>query len=147
MIRDATAGDLSALRSVFERASLTNDGDRAALQAHPGALVFDWPTDPTSRCRVAVDRDAGVALGFVTTTVADGVVEVVDLFVDPDRMRQGVARMLFDDVVAWARTGGARRIEVDGNPHARAFYEAVGLDVEDTVDTEFGPGLRFGRWL
>ena len=145
MIRDARPVDLPALRSVFERASLSNAGDRAALRAHPEALEFSWPTAPSARCRVAV-FDAGV-VGFATTTEADGVVELVDLFVDPDRMRQGVARSLVDDVVAWARASSARRIGVDGNPHARGFYEAVGFAVEGEVSTEFGPGLRLGLIL
>jgi GNAT superfamily N-acetyltransferase len=144
VIRDARPVDLPALRSVFERASLSNAGDRAALRAHPEALEFPWPTAPSARCRVAVAvPDAGV-VGFATTTEADGVVELVDLFVDPDHMRQGVARSLVDDVVAWARATGARRIGVDGNPHARGFYEAVGFVVEGEVSTEFGPGLRLG---
>jgi GNAT superfamily N-acetyltransferase len=147
VIRDARPVDLPALRSVFERASLSNAGDRAALQAHPDALEFSWPTAPSARCRVAFDvLDAGV-VGFATTTEVDGVVELVDLFVDPDRMRQGVARSLVDDVVAWARANSARRIGVDGNPHARGFYEAVGFVVEGEVSTEFGPGLRLGLIL
>ena len=146
-IRDASRADLPALRSVFERASLSNAGDRAALAAHPQALQFSWPTARSARCRVAVDALDGGVVGFATTTQADGAVELVDLFVDPDRMRQGIARSLVDDVVAWARTGGAHRIGVDGNPHARGFYEAVGFVVEGHVSTEFGPGLRLGLIL
>ena len=147
LIRDARAVDLPALRSVFERASLSNAGDRAALQAHPEALEFSWPTAPGARCRVAVDTLGAGVVGFATTTEADGVVELVDLFVDPDRTRQGIARSLVDDVVAWARANGAHRIAVDGNPHARGFYEAVGFVVEGEVSTEFGPGLRLGLVL
>ena len=147
MIRDASPGDLPRLRTVFERASLSNPGDRAALAAHPGALVFEWPDDPTSRCRVVADDACGPVLGFVTTTSADRVVEVIDLFVDPDRMRRGIARTLIDDVEAYARSTGSWRIEVDGNPHARAFYEAVGFVAEATVVTEFGPGVRMVRSL
>jgi GNAT superfamily N-acetyltransferase len=147
MIRDATPGDLPAVQSVFERASLSNPGDRAALLDHPAALVYSWPDDPTSRCRVATDDAVGTLVGFVTTTRADDVLELVDLFVDPGRMRQGIARALLGDVVVYARATGARRLEVDGNPHAHAFYEAVGFVVESMVVTEFGPGLRLGRSL
>jgi ribosomal protein S18 acetylase RimI-like enzyme len=85
--------------------------------------------------------------GFATTTRSDQVVELVDLFVDPECMRQGIARSLLDDVVVHARTTGARRIEVDGNPHAQAFYTAVGFVTGSMVVTEFGPGLRLVRRL
>ena len=147
MIRDATPADFVALQSIFERASLSNAGDRPALLDHPAALIFAWPDDPTFRCR-AVPADAeGNLVGFATTTRADDVVELVDLFVDPEYRRQGIARSLLDDVVVHARASGARRIEVDGNPHAQAFYEAVGFVVESMVLTEFGPGLRLGRSL
>ena len=147
MIRDATPADLAALRSIFERASLSNVGDRAALLDHPAALVFGWPGDPTFRCRVAAADAEGNLAGFATTTRADRLIELVDLFVDPDHMRQGFARSLLDDVVVHGQATGARRLEVDGNPHAQAFYESVGFIVESMVVTEFGPGLRLGRSL
>ena len=147
MIRDATPADLAALQSIFERASLSNTGDRPALLDHPEALIFAWPDDATFRCRAAPADGEGKLVGFATTTRADHVVELVDLFVDPEYMRQGIARSLLDDVVVHARATGARRIEVDGNPHAQPFYEAVGFVVESMVVTEFGPGLRLWRPL
>ncbi|HEY4929164.1 MAG TPA: GNAT family N-acetyltransferase [Acidimicrobiales bacterium] len=147
MIRDAASGDRTGLQSVFERASLSNPGDRVALEAHPIALVFTPSDDPTSRCRVATDDRTGTIVGFVTTTRAGDALELVDLFVDPARMRRGIARSLLDDVVDHARAAGVERIGVDGNPQARAFYEAVGFVVEATVLSEFGPGLRMGRSL
>lgn len=145
MIRDATPADLPGLQSVFERASLSNTGDRAALLEHPAALIFAWPDDPTFRCRV-VDA-VGDLTGFATTVRADQVIELIDLFVDPDHRRRGIARSLLDDVVIHARASGVHRLEVDGNPHAQSFYEAVGFVVESMVATEFGPGLRLGRSL
>lgn len=147
MIRDAASGDRPGLQRVFERASLSNPGDRAALEAHPAALVFAPSPDPTSRCRVAIDDRTGGIVGFVTTTRAGNTLELVDLFVDPACMRRGIARALLDDVVDHGRAAGVERIGVDGNPHARAFYETVGFVVEATVPTEFGPGLRMGRSL
>ena len=147
MIRDATPADFVALQSIFERASLSNAADRSALLDHPAALIFAWPDDPTFRCRAATADAGGNLVGFATTTRADQVVELVDLFVDPEYMRKGIARSLLDDVVVHARATGARRIEVDGNPHAQPFYEAVGFVVESMVVTDFGPGLRLRRPL
>jgi ribosomal protein S18 acetylase RimI-like enzyme len=147
VIRNALPADLGALQSIFKRASLSNTGDRDALLDHPAALVYAWPDDPTFRCRVSAAHAGGNIAGFATTTRSDQVVELVDLFVDPECMRQGIARSLLDDVVVHARTTGARRIEVDGNPHAQAFYTAVGFVTGSMVVTEFGPGLRLVRRL
>ena len=147
MIRDANPADLSELQSIFERASLSNAGDRAALLDHRAALLFAWPDDPTFRCRVAPVHGASRLAGFATTIRAGHVMELVDLFVDPEFMRKGIARSLLDDLVVHARATGAERLEVDGNPHAQSFYEAVGFVVESMVVTEFGPGLRLRRAL
>ena len=40
-IRWSTPADLTALTGVFARASLSNEGDREALLAHPTALVLE----------------------------------------------------------------------------------------------------------
>ena len=146
-IRDATPGDLPALQLVFERSSLANTGDRAVLLDHPEALVFAWPDDPTSRCRVASIEAGNDIVGFATTTRTGRMLELIDLFVDPDHMRRGIARVLVDDIVEHGRSTGVRRLGVDGNPHAQAFYLSVGFVVESMVVTEFGPGLRLGRSL
>ena len=139
-VRTAGAADLDALRAVFRRASLSNAGDREVLLAHPDVLV--WPdTIAEGRTRVAIEDDGAVA-GFASTVVVDGVLELEDLFVDPDRMRRGVARRLVDDVLATARSQGFSQLEVEANPHAMAFYTAVGFVPYATAQTRFGPAER-----
>jgi GNAT superfamily N-acetyltransferase len=138
-IRDARPVDVDALRELYRRASLSNEGDRANLLANPD--VLEWAADSVAegRTRVAVLDDRVV--GFVTTIVADEL-EIDDLFVDPDRMRQGVGRALVEDVTELARTRGGRRIAVTANEHALAFYEAMGFVSEGFVDTLFGSSPR-----
>jgi GNAT superfamily N-acetyltransferase len=68
--------------------------------------------------------------------------ELVDLFVDPDWTRRGVGRALLADAVGYAKTIGLGRIEVTGNPHAYAFYAAVGFVRDEDVVTDFGPAAR-----
>jgi GNAT superfamily N-acetyltransferase len=60
------------------------------------------------------------------------------LFVDPDRMRQGIGRALVRDVVAIVRGRGVRRVEVTANQHALAFYEGSGFVVDREVQTQCG---------
>ncbi len=140
-VRDARPDDRTGLGAIFRRASLANPGDRDALLAHPGALEWDGPPGPPARCRVAADgRDD--AVGFATTRPDGPALELVDLVVEPDLMRTGVATALVADAVAHGRAAGASRIDVDGNPHALAFYRAVGFVEIGTVETEFGTGHR-----
>jgi GNAT superfamily N-acetyltransferase len=140
-IRGAVLADLDALREVFRQASLSNAGDRAALLADPEVLL--WPGDSLAdgRTRVAVDDD-GAIVGFASTLQIDGALELDDLFVQPLRMRQGIARRLIEDVLNLARVLGVGSVQVTANPHAMAFYNSVGFVPDGTAQTRFGPAPR-----
>jgi GNAT superfamily N-acetyltransferase len=139
-IRDAGPGDMTALRDVFRRSSLSNDDDRMKLLAHPDVLELSEHGVTDGRTRVA-DAD-GRVIGFATWLGAGDVTEIEDLFVHPDWMRRGVGRALVQDLISLAHGRGVRRVEVTGNPHARAFYERVGFTHDHEVETPLGPGLR-----
>ena len=91
-MRDALPSELDALRDVYRRSSLSNQGDRANLLAHPETLVWPDLALRERRTRVAV-RD-GELVGFATTLEVEYVMELEDLFVDPDWMKCGVGRDL-----------------------------------------------------
>ena len=141
-LRTAAVADLPALRQLFRRSSLSNEGDRELMLAHPELV---GPTDAAvaeGRTRVALAGD-GTILGFATgLPLASGVLELEDLFVDPDWMRRGVGRRLVEDLVAVARRAGAGTIEVTANPHADAFYRSVGFVYAGEAEPEFGPAGR-----
>ena len=141
-IRTAVAADLPALRRLFRRSSLSNDGDRELMLAHPELVGPTAEAVAEGRTRVAVAAD-GTILGFATGRPIDsGVIELEDLFVDPDSMRRGIGRRLVADVVARARREGVAQVEVTANPHADAFYRSVGFVYLGTTGTEFGPAAR-----
>jgi N-acetylglutamate synthase-like GNAT family acetyltransferase len=141
-VRRAVADDLPALRRIFRQASLSNEGDREVLLAHPEALELRDEGVTEGRIRAATTTDGSV-VGFITIRSGDGsALELEDLFVDPEWMRRGVARSLLADVVATAKHAGSRCIEVTGNPHAEAFYRSVGFEPLHECETPFGPGLR-----
>ena len=110
------------------------------LLAHPDVLVWSGEAIPRGRVRVAVED--GAAVGFATTVPVDGGLELDDLFVEPDRMRRGVGRRLVEDVLDTARAEGVEHVWVTANPHAMAFYTAVGFVPDGTAPTRFGPASR-----
>jgi GNAT superfamily N-acetyltransferase len=140
VIMDAVPADVAALRDVYRRASLSNEGDRMALLANPDALEFPGLGGDDRRTRVATAE--GRIAGFATSVPAGDVIELDDLFVDPGWMRQGAGRALVVDAVAIARELGAGRVEVTANPHALVFYGKAGFIAGHEVQTRFGPGLR-----
>src|SRR3954447_6621883 len=142
-VRDAVPGDEPALARIFRRASLSNAGDRDTLFAHPEALTL--PGDDVlagDRTLVATSAD-GTVVGFARTRPTDrGVLELDDLFVDPDAMGRGVARQLILRIVTEAAAEDVVRMDVTANCHARGFHRAVGFLTGAPVDTEFGPAQR-----
>ena len=139
-IRWSTPADLPALTDVFARASLSNEGDRDALLTHPEALVLEGDGIAEGPTRVATKADDIV--GFATTVLVDGVLDLQDLFVDPDWMRHGIGRHLVRDAAAIAAERGFEGIAVTANPHAFFFYDALGFVAGGEVQTPFGPGQR-----
>lgn len=141
-IRAARPGDTAAMEGVYERASLSNAGDRAALLAHPEALRLSEDLVTRGRARVATLTD-GTVVGFASTRpTGTRVLELDDLFVEPAWMRRGVAATLMNAIGGEAAAEGAARVEVTANEHALGFYQAVGFVVDGRADTEFGSGLR-----
>jgi GNAT superfamily N-acetyltransferase len=133
VIRSAVLDDVDALRDVFRRAALTNEGDRDLIAAHPEWLVWVEAMLPFARVAVVDGR----VVGFASACPVDDFLELEDLFTDPDWMRQGVASALIADI---ARRGV--RVEVTANHHAKAFYEKVGFVVIGVANTQGGTALR-----
>jgi ribosomal protein S18 acetylase RimI-like enzyme len=120
---------------------LSNEGDRENLLAHPELLEFDAAALDNGATRVAVVD--GLVVGFATLRLVDDMAaELDDLFVDPDWMRNGVARALVSDLVEAAKRRGIARIDVAANGHAMGFYEAAGFIADGTVETTFGPATH-----
>ena len=132
LIRDATAADLPTLRDVRRRASLSNEGDRVWLEAHPEALEFEPPVNGRIRVAAVGERIVGFA-----TVLPDR--ELEDLFVDPDFMRKGIGSALIRDA--------GEPLTVTAGEDARPFYESVGFVVIGTATTPGGPAnrMRLGR--
>ena len=140
MIRLGTPADLPAATDVFRRASLSNAGDRDNLLAHPEYLVLG--PEGLAEGRTYVAEEDGSVVGFATWARTGGVMELEDLFVDPDWRRRGIAAALVSRIVEVVRAQGARCLEVSANPHAEGFYTAAGFIDCGVAETAFGAGSR-----
>ena len=147
LIRDAADDDMTALSGVYRRSSLSNEGDRPNLLAHPETLEFSDLAVQQGRTRAAVAE--GEIVGFASWLgagdafeIEDLFVEIEDLFVEPGWMRRGIGRALVLDMIAIARGRGIERVEVTANPHALAFYEKAGFVVYRQVVTRFRTAPR-----
>jgi ribosomal protein S18 acetylase RimI-like enzyme len=107
-----------------------------SLHRDPDAeiLVYDRLTEgegtPEGLCIVRIDRAPPI---LVETERA----EITDLGVRPALRRQGIARRLVEEAMAWARDRGVERIEIQvasGNREGQAFWRAMGYtDLMDVL--------------
>jgi N-acetylglutamate synthase-like GNAT family acetyltransferase len=139
-IRDAVWDDVGKLADLFVRSSLSNEDDRHNLLKNPSTLEYSDLGVRERRTRVVTTR--GHIIGFATTLVFGDVLELVDLFVDPEWMGRGLGRSLVLDVVAVARQHGIPRVEVTGNNRARGFYAKVGFVFDYEVEMQFAWASR-----
>ncbi len=143
-IRSASMDDMVEIEEIFRRASLSNENDRDLLMQHPEWLTLSEDGIRKGRMRVAVD-DHGVAVGFATYQIVDGVAELEDLFVDPSQMRRHIGEALVLDMASRLRELGFDTLEVTANPHAMAFYRYVGFEDRYVVETDGYPASRMRR--
>lgn len=102
---------------------------RDDLRVSPQSLR-EWPT------RVAeVDgRIAGFAqLEPETGVDAEATWALAHLWIDPPFMRRGIGRALLADVLTELQRQGARRLSIDADPNAEAFYRSCGAVRTGTI--------------
>src|SRR5690348_18500313 len=116
MIRLGTAADLAAASGVYRRASLSNAGDRDNLLAHPEYLILG--PEGLAEGRTYIAEEYGTVVGFASWARVGDIIELEDLFVDPDWRRRGIAAALVSRIVDALRAQGVRCMEVTANPHA-----------------------------
>jgi predicted N-acetyltransferase YhbS len=57
---------------------------------------------------------------------AEGDFDLGHLFVEPDSIGSGIGRKLFAAIVASLKRESARRLVIEADPNAKAFYERMG---------------------
>ena len=145
-IRIATLAERKGLEELQLRASLTNEGDRAALLANPDAIAI--LPDQIAAGRVFVAELNGATVGFCAIEHRkDRDIELDALFTEPDFRRHGVGRFMVAYCAEAARGQGAKALHVIGNPHARDFYLACGFQETGTCETRFGVGVLMRKEL
>ncbi len=75
-------------------------------------------------------EDGAVILGFILDIMLIGEAEVLTLAVAPQARRQGVARLLLEDLFRRARRGGAGNVGLEvaaDNAAARRLYQSCGF--------------------
>ena len=83
----------------------------------------------------------GQVVGFYSLMVGENAV-LDKLFVSPEVIGQGVGRSLWTHLLAEVERAGYRELTWDADPHAEAFYRAMGAQTMGEAVSEVDPQRR-----
>jgi ribosomal protein S18 acetylase RimI-like enzyme len=141
-VREATAEDAEAIHSLAGELAATV-GDSPPPFEDVRERFLELLEEPRARVLVAESGGVvGVASLWIKPDLAHGdtVVEVPTLVVAEDSRREGVGKLLMEEVRGLAAENGANLIELvatTSNVAAREFYRALGFVETDHVTLEF----------
>lgn len=150
-LRPADPTDLAAVGLVHvesRRAAYAGLVPDEALDAVPPAAMGEWWTEryrwegDTHRLTVAVAGPDVLGFSYLGPSELAGHAELYAIHVLPAHQGTGVGRELMRDAVGWFGTTPAVLWVVDGNTHARRFYERGGWTADGTTrEAPIGPEL------
>jgi GNAT superfamily N-acetyltransferase len=73
-------------------------------------------------------EERGRILGFAGLVPLASAVELAYLFVEPDRIGEGLGRLLFEHAVTVARGLGRAALVIESDPYAEGFYLTMGAE-------------------
>ncbi len=124
-LRPAQLADAAVLSALAFRSKAHWGYDDAFMAACRDELTISHDRITNDFVVVAQIGDDVAALGCLSQKGQDG--EIEDVFVAPECMGQGVGRALMAALIDRARTLGLRRLALDADPHAEAFYARMGF--------------------
>ncbi len=143
-VREATAGDVGEIQALArELAGVV--GDSPPRFEDVRARLSELLEEPRARVLVAEDGAGsivGVASLWIKPDLAHGdtVVEVPTLVVAEGSRREGVGKLLMEEVQRLGAENGANLIELVATPRnvaAREFYRTLGFVETDHITLEF----------
>lgn len=124
MIRRARPVEADALRDLAHR-SKAHWPYHADFLARVRPLLRLGPAD-VERDEVWVLQEGEAVRGWHRVTLHGAMAELEDLWLEPEWIRTGRGRLLFEHAAGVARRHGAISLTWDAEPYAEGFYRAMG---------------------
>ncbi|MCB2052619.1 MAG: GNAT family N-acetyltransferase [Geminicoccaceae bacterium] len=137
-LRPPRAHELPALTGLVLRSKAHWGYDHTFIEACRAELSLTPETLTGTRCRVAERQ--GRPVGVAQLALHGEEAELLKLFVEPAALGTGIGHLLFAWAEAEARTHGARRLRIESDPAATAFYERMGAIQVGTAPSGSIPG-------
>ncbi|TNE56921.1 MAG: GNAT family N-acetyltransferase [Alphaproteobacteria bacterium] len=146
IIRRAATGEAGVLTCLALRSKQSNGYDDQFMAACREELTVH-EEDLTAHMVLVAEGHDQTLLGFVILQLTEDPTlgEVRDFFVDPRAKRSGVGRALWAHLKRHAIGLDIRRLFLDADPHATAFYEAMGFAITGEVPSGSIAGRQLPR--
>lgn len=124
-IRRARIDEIAVLTELSMRAKRSNGYDDAFMEACRAELTVTasqmkegeyWVAEADAVCGCACFKASGEGCGEIHT-----------FFIDPDRQRQGIGRLLWQKLLERAGAHGISKLYLDADPAAVPFYQSMGF--------------------
>lgn len=117
------------------RSKRSNGYDETFMQACREELTVT-PSGMAAGTYWVAEADVLCGCVCLTEDKQNQVGEINAFFVAPDWQRQGIGKLLWDKVVEQARLKGLVALQLDSDPFAVSFYEAMGFEVVGETPSE-----------
>jgi GNAT superfamily N-acetyltransferase len=140
-IRTARPAEADALSALCLRSKAHWGYGEEFMARSRAALTISPEFIATGRVFVAEPEGcAPLGVASVAPLAADGVYDLVHLFIEPSAMLGGVGRRLFEAAANKAKADGARRLVIQSDPHAVGFYRRLGATDAGEAPSDSVPG-------
>jgi len=127
VIRPAQPSDASALGALAFRSKASWGYAEVFMEACRAELTYSPEQIAAEHGQIAVAVSAGDLVGFYALRrTSPSEVELEALFVEPALIGRGVGRALLEDATRAGHQWGAKKMIIQGDPHADRFYRAAG---------------------
>lgn len=137
-IRKALPEEAGALTDLALRSKASWGYDDAFMNAIRDDMIVT--REYLEREYALVAEHDGNVVGYAIMRVDESGGYLRDLFIDPPFMGSGIGAMLFDEMIAFARSAGAKRITLVSDPYAVGFYQRYGMRETGREPSTFVPG-------
>ncbi len=144
-LRIAKVEDAEPLTALALRSKSYWGYDDAFMKAATAELTVTPERIETEEITVAVSGGTIAGMVALRRSSEDRVLELEDMFVDPSHIGTGLGSLLMAHTEMRARKRGARRVEVNADPHAQGFYERCGYRLIGTCVSTSIPGRTLPR--
>lgn len=141
--RRAAAQDLEALTGLVIRSKASNGYSDEFMQAFTPELIIR--SELLQVGEVWVCELNGNTAGLLHLVCGGEVGELEAMFVDPAFKGQGLGRQMFNHAELRLRALGAQHVELDADPFAVGFYEAMGCNQIGHTPSGSIPGRMLPR--